>query len=71
MPSLRAGGGHGDQYVELVVETPRNMSARQKELMREFCECSEGDCHPDSASWVGRVKKFWDDLSGGDESRPH
>lgn len=71
MPSLRAGGGHGDQYVELVVETPRNMTPRQKELMREFCECSEGDCHPDSASWVGRVKKFWDDLSGGDESRPH
>ena len=71
MPSLRAGGGQGDQYVELVVETPRNMTARQKELMREFCECSEGDCHPDSESWVGRVKKFWDDLSGGDESRPH
>ena len=47
------------------------MTPRQKELMREFCECSEGDCHPDSASWVGRVKKFWDDLSGGDESRPH
>ena len=72
MPSLRAGGGFGDQYVELVVETPRNMTPRQKELMREFCnESSNGNCHPDSESWMGRVKKFWDDLSGGDENRPH
>lgn len=71
MPSLRQGGGQGDQYVEIVVETPRNMTARQKELMREFCQESGGNCHPDSESWMGRVRKFWDDLSGGEEQRPH
>ena len=70
MPSVR-GGSHGDQFVEVFVETPRNLTSRQKELMREFCECSGSDCHPESEGFIGRVRKFWDDLSGGDEQRPH
>ncbi|MEO0465043.1 MAG: molecular chaperone DnaJ [Pseudomonadota bacterium] len=70
MPPVR-GSGNGDQFVEVFVETPRNLSARQKELMREFCECSGSDCHPESEGFMGRVKKFWDDLSGVDEQRPH
>ena len=70
MPSVR-GNNHGDQFVEVFVETPRNLSARQKELMREFCECSGSDCHPESEGFMGRVRKFWDDLSGTDEQRPH
>ena len=71
MPSLRNGQSAGDQFVEVFVETPRNLTARQKELMREFCECSGADCHPESEGFVGRVKKFWDDLTEPDEKRPH
>ncbi len=35
IPALR-GGGKGDQYVQVAVEVPTNLTARQKELLREF-----------------------------------
>ena len=35
MPSLR-GGSNGDQYVEIVLETPVNISKKQQELIKEF-----------------------------------
>ena len=72
MPSLRgSGGGAGDLYVEMFVETPRNLSKRQKDILREFCDCTGADCHPESEGFIGRVKRFWDDMSGGDEKRPN
>jgi len=37
VPSLR-GGGRGDQYITVNLETPKNLSARQKELMRELAD---------------------------------
>lgn len=37
VPSLR-GGSRGDQYVTVNLETPKNLSARQKELLKEFAE---------------------------------
>lgn len=36
--SLR-GGGRGDQYITVNLETPKNLSAREKELLRELAEC--------------------------------
>ena len=70
MPSLR-GGGKGDLYIEVFVETPRNLTARQKELIREFGDCSEAGCNPESEGFLGRVKRFWDDLTDSDEPRPN
>ncbi len=40
MPALR-GGGQGDMLIEMAVETPVNLTARQKELLREFEKLSE------------------------------
>ena len=37
IPSLR-GAGRGDQYVTVDLETPKNLSAKQKELMRELAD---------------------------------
>ncbi|MEE9380404.1 MAG: molecular chaperone DnaJ [Hyphomonadaceae bacterium] len=71
MPSLRGGGTGGDLYVELFVETPQKLSARQRELMTEFCECSGADCHPESEGFLGRVKRFWDNITEADETRPN
>ncbi|MEL6387723.1 MAG: molecular chaperone DnaJ [Pseudomonadota bacterium] len=73
MPNLRGNQPNGDLYVELFVETPRNLSGRQKEILREFCECSGADCHPESEGFLGRVRRFWDDLTDADheEKRPH
>jgi len=60
VPALR-GGGIGDMFIELAVETPVNLTSRQKELLREFGELSE-DNHPESESFFTKVKGFWDSM---------
>jgi molecular chaperone DnaJ len=62
MPALR-GGGSGDMFIELAVETPVNLSARQKELLREFEKLSESN-NPQSSSFFSSVKNFWDQMKG-------
>ncbi|KZY48109.1 molecular chaperone DnaJ [Roseovarius sp. HI0049] len=60
MPSLR-GGAHGDMFIELAVETPVNLTSRQKDLLREFAGLSE-DNNPESKSFFSSVKSFWDSM---------
>lgn len=55
--------GRGDLFVEIGVETPVNLTARQKELLREFCAAGGDDCNPSSAGFFARAKKFWDGLA--------
>jgi molecular chaperone DnaJ len=55
--------GRGDMIVEIVVETPVNLNARQKELLREFRDASGEDCNPSSAGFFKQVKKYWDGLA--------
>lgn len=62
MPSLR-GGGSGDLYIELVVETPVNLTSKQKDLLKEFEELSTEN-NPASHDFFGKVKSFWDDVKG-------
>ncbi|SNS65795.1 molecular chaperone DnaJ [[Luteovulum] sphaeroides subsp. megalophilum] len=62
MPALR-GGGAGDMLIELAVETPVNLTARQKELLREFEKLSE-DNNPEGKSFFSKVKGFWDGMTG-------
>lgn len=62
MPALR-GGGSGDMFIELAVETPVNLTSRQKELLREFEALSE-DNNPESKSFFSSVKSFWDGMKG-------
>ena len=62
MPALR-GGGTGDMFIEMAVETPVNLTARQKELLKEFEELSEEN-NPESSSFFKAVKGFWDSMKG-------
>ena len=62
MPALR-GGGFGDLYIELGVETPTNLTSRQKELLREF-ESESKDNNPASHDFFSRVKSFWEGMTG-------
>lgn len=62
MPALR-GGAPGDMFIELAVETPVNLTSRQKELLREFEDLSE-DNNPESKSFFSSVKNFWDSMKG-------
>lgn len=57
--------GRGDMFVEIAVETPVNLNARQKELLRQFCEAGGDDCNPNSMGFFKRAKKFWDGLAEG------
>ncbi|MDA0355181.1 MAG: molecular chaperone DnaJ [Proteobacteria bacterium] len=58
MPALR-GGGLGDMLIELAIETPVNLTSRQKELLREFEKLSE-DNNPEGHSFFAKVRNFWD-----------
>ena len=57
MPALR-GSASGDLYIELAVETPVNLTARQKELLAEFQELG-ADNNPEGQDFFSKVKSFW------------
>lgn len=52
----------GDLLCHVVVETPVNLTERQKELLREFEEISRGNAsrhHPKAQSWMDKVREFF------------
>jgi molecular chaperone DnaJ len=49
-------------YVQVMVETPQNLSKRQKDLLAEFEKLSSRDTSPDSTGFFARVKDFFDTL---------
>ncbi|MCY4303956.1 MAG: molecular chaperone DnaJ [Aestuariivita sp.] len=57
MPALRSGE-QGDMFLELAVETPVNLTARQKELLEEFEEISS-DNNPETNNFFSTMKSFW------------
>ena len=61
MPALR-GGGSGDMLIEVAVETPINLTTRQRELLREFEALSENN-NPEATSFFSKVKNFWDGMT--------
>ena len=62
MPALR-GAGQGDMFIEIAVETPVNLTSRQKELLREF-EKESAENNPENDSFFKSVKGFWDSMKG-------
>jgi molecular chaperone DnaJ len=64
MPSLRSRE-RGDLVVELFVETPTKLTARQRELMREFAGLCGDQQHPKSTGFLKKAKTFWDSVTGG------
>ena len=60
MPALR-GGGQGDMFIELAVETPVNLTSRQKEILKEF-DGIAADNNPESSGFFKKVRSFWDSM---------
>ena len=54
----------GDLYIQVVVETPQKLTARQRELLQEFERESSGATHPEAAGFFGRVKDFLGGIGG-------
>jgi len=61
MPPLR-GAGLGDMLIELAVETPVNLTSRQRDLLREFERLSEASNNPEGSSFFSKVRNFWDGM---------
>jgi len=56
-------GRQGDLYCKAVVETPVNLTAKQKSLLKEFDRSTTGGRHaPRSSSWRGKIKTFFEEL---------
>jgi len=58
MPHVR-GGRTGDLVVHLRVVTPRNLSRRQEELLRELAEIDKTNIAPERKGWLDRVVEFF------------
>jgi molecular chaperone DnaJ len=56
------GHNRGDMFCEIVVETPVNLTRRQKELLQEFEHAGDGSTNPESEGFFAKVKDLWDEL---------
>ena len=60
MPVLN-GRGHGDLVVQIDVETPTKLTARQRELLEEFRALETGEESPESTGFFAKLKAMWAD----------
>lgn len=58
VPDVR-GYGHGDALVRVVVETPKKLNSRQRELLEEFARLSGEEVHPISKGFLDKVKEMF------------
>ncbi len=63
MPVLRSTRV-GDMYIQVVVETPRSLTRRQRELLEEFEQASSAENNPESTGFFARVRDFLEGLGG-------
>lgn len=63
MPVLN-GRGAGDLVIQIEVETPTKLTARQRELLEEFRSTETGEECPNSHGFFDKIKAAWDDLTG-------
>ena len=59
MPVLRQPNV-GDLYIQTVVETPQNLTKRQRELLEEFEQLSSKENSPQSSGFFARMKDFFE-----------
>jgi len=50
----------GDMYIQVAVETPRNLTRRQRELLEEFQAEADGKGSPDTDGFFAKVKEFFE-----------
>lgn len=52
----------GDMFCEITVETPVNLTKRQKEILRDFERAGGDATHPESEGFFAKVKELWGEL---------
>jgi molecular chaperone DnaJ len=58
MPVLRSTQS-GDMYIQVAVETPVNLTRKQRDLLREFDKEARNNS-PESEGFFAKAKAFWD-----------
>jgi len=59
MPVLRSKQ-QGDLYIQVEVETPKSLTRKQRELLKEFESASNESTSPASTGFFARVKEFFE-----------
>ena len=62
MPVLRSSQS-GDMYIQVSVETPVNLTRKQRELLKEFDKDARHNS-PESEGFFAKAKAFWDGFAG-------
>jgi len=61
--SILRSGQRGDMYIEVMVETPVNLTREQKEMLEKFSgSADDAKINPKSHSFFDKVKELWEDL---------
>jgi len=62
--SVLRSPSRGDMFIQAVVETPMNLTKKQKELLEEFAKAAGDDStSPESHGFFKKVKEFFEDLT--------
>ena len=61
MPVLRSTRV-GEMYIQVMVETPRSLTRKQREILEEFEKASSPDNNPESVGFFTRVRDFLDNF---------
>jgi molecular chaperone DnaJ len=67
MPDI-GGRARGDELVEIVVETPRHLTARQEELLREFAETEHDQVSPKRKSFFEKLRDYFTEEAEPEDS---
>ena len=67
MPDI-GGRTRGDELVEVSVETPRHLTARQEELLREFAEIEHEQVSPRRRSFFDKLRDYFTEDAGSEDA---
>ena len=67
LPDIHTGRP-GDELVEIRVETPRKLSSRQKELLREFAGTEDVKVQPETTGFFEKLVQYFAGPNQGDKS---
>jgi molecular chaperone DnaJ len=70
MPDPQGGRGKGDLVVQVAIETPRKLTKRQEELLREFAGLEQVDVMPEQKSFFEKVREFFVPPEDEDGTKP-
>jgi molecular chaperone DnaJ len=54
----------GDMIVEVAVETPANLTAKQRQILEEFRRAGGDEASPKASGFFAKVKEMWDGMKG-------